>query len=95
VPIPTNGGIWFDGYEPITHDTIIFDEFTGWIPFNLFKILTDNTPYQVQYKGGFKHFRPKTIIFTSNKHPSTWYKNLSDIDKKAFFRRIDEIKYFD
>ena len=62
VPIPSGNNIWFDGYDPIKHDTVIFDEFTGWIPFNLFKILLDKTPYQVQYKGGFKHFRPKFII---------------------------------
>jgi len=87
--------LWWDGYDPANHDTIIFDEFTGWIPFNIFKILCDNSPYEVQFKGGFKHFRPKKIIFTSNKHPYTWYKSLTEIDKVAFKRRIDEIKYFD
>lgn len=92
---PNNNNLWFDGYDNIKHETIIFEEFNGWIPFNDFKVMCDNTPYKVNIKGGFIQFKPKQIIFISNYHPYTWYKELSDVDLKAFKRRINYIKYFD
>ena len=95
VSIPQGGNIWWDGYDPLIHKTIIFDEFTGWIPFTLFKLLCDDSAYQVPVKGSFLHFRPEKIIFTSNRHPLTWYRNITDLDKKAFERRIDKVIYFD
>lgn len=96
ITMPVNNNLWWDGYDPNKHKTVIFDEFSGWIPFNMFKNICDNIPYQVPIKGGFVQFKPETIIFTSNKHPKYWYKTIlnNEIDYKAFFRRIDKIQYF-
>lgn len=93
-PLP-NSVLWYDGYDNRLHEVIIYEEFNGWISFNDFKIMTNNIPYKVNIKGGFINYKPKKIIFTSNYHPYQWYKDLNEIDMKAFIRRIDIIEYFD
>lgn len=64
--------LWWDGYE--AHETVIIDEFYGWIPFDLLLRMLDRYPLQVEVKGGKVNFCPKRIILTTNKVPSTWYK---------------------
>lgn len=83
-------GDWWDGYEQ--NETVIIDDFYGWWKFDTLLRLTDRYPYQVETKGSHSNFVAKTIIITSNTTPKHWYKNIPNID--AFYRRIDEIKYF-
>jgi len=79
-----NGGVWYDLYEPNKHDTIVFDEFNGWIPFHQFKRMIDMSPFTLEVKGGTKIFRAKNVVFTSNTNPYEWYEILADKESEAF-----------
>jgi len=79
-----NGGVWYDLYEPNKHDTIVFDEFNGWIPFHQFKRMIDMSPFTLEVKGGTKVFRAKNVVFTSNSNPYEWYEILADKESEAF-----------
>lgn len=81
-----NGTIWFDGYEG--QDTIIFDEFYGWISYDLLLRILDRYPLKLQVKGGFVECSATRFVFTSNKPWHEWYPNIDD--KNALERRIKE-----
>lgn len=77
---------WWDGYT--NQETIILDEFYGWLPFDLILRLCDRYPLLLEVKGGQVHCVAKTIIFTTNSLPSSWYK--ATTYWKAFERRVSE-----
>jgi len=81
---------WGDGYS--MESAVVVDEFTGWLPFSMFKIMTDQYGYAVEIKGSFVPWVPKIIIFTTNTDPLEWYvDHLGKRDNyEAFIRRIDE-----
>lgn len=78
-------GMWWDGYE--TQESVIIDEFYGWLPWNLLLRLCDRYPMQVEVKGGAVNFVAKTIVIISNKRADAWYPN-QYFD--ALARRVDE-----
>lgn len=80
---------WWDGY--INQETVIIDEFYGWLPFDLCLRLCDRYPLQVETKGGNINFVAKRIIFTSNGLPGSWWKN---VYFPSFARRVDEWHIF-
>ncbi len=74
---PSPGGqIWFDGYTG--QNTVIVDEFYGWITIDLFCRMVDRHPLLVDTKGGAVQFLAKRIIFTSNVAPSKWWKKFEE-----------------
>jgi len=75
---------WWDGY--FKHETVVIDEFYGWLPFDLLLRLLDRYPMLVESKGGQLQFIAKTIIITSNKSPDEWYSG--DCYFEALARRI-------
>lgn len=66
-----HGGQWFDGYAG--QECVLFDDFDGSIDYRLLLRLCDIYPLTVPIKGGFVHWTPKRIYFTSNKEPQLWY----------------------
>lgn len=70
---PGVNGAWFDGYDPLVHDCVVFDEFKGQVPYTLFLALLDKYPCHVEGKGTSMQFRPKVIFITSNFAPNEWY----------------------
>lgn len=48
--------------------------FYGWIAWDKVLEICNRYPYKVETKGGHEEFTPKTIVFTSNAHPSCWYR---------------------
>lgn len=70
---PGVGGAWFDGYDPLVHDCVVFDEFKGQVPYTLMLALLDKYPCHVEGKGTSISFRPKVIFITSNFAPNEWY----------------------
>jgi len=64
---------WWDGYKG--EETIILDEFYGWLPFDLLLRILDRYPLTVETKGGQLQLLSKKIIITSNSLPESWYKN--------------------
>lgn len=78
-------GQWWDGYE--NHESVIIDEFYGWIPYHQLLRLLDRYPMTVEVKGGAVNFVPKHIILTSNQQPCRWYT----YDYPQLERRLDNI----
>lgn len=84
---PKHGNLWFDGYDPMFHETVVIDDFYGGIKWGELLQLTDRHQFLVQVKGASVQFRAKTIIFTSNTHYETWYPKM---DKAPLKRRLQE-----
>jgi len=74
---------WWDGYAD--HETVVMDEFYGWIPWDTLLRLCDRYPLLVEAKGGQINFVAKRIIITSNAIPALWYKHQYFA---AFIRRV-------
>lgn len=74
---------WWDGY--FNHETVIIDEFYGWLPFDLILRICDRYPLMVETKGGQVQFVAKNIIFTTNSNPVSWYKSCYF---PSFIRRV-------
>jgi len=70
---PGVNGAWFDGYDPLVHNAVVFDEFKGQIPYTSFLALLDKYPTHVEGKGTSVAFRPQYIFITSNFAPNEWY----------------------
>lgn len=83
VPEPINGTVWFDGYTG--QETILLDDFYGWLRYHTLLQITDGYPMKLPIKGGFVHRNWKRVIITSNKPPEEWYTR-AEID--ALKRRI-------
>ncbi len=82
---------FYDGYDPNRHETVIFNDFKGALPFSELLQLTDKWPYEVNKKGSQIVWKPKYLIITSNFEPEIWYRKKS-LDNRvwpAFRRRID------
>lgn len=75
---------WWDNY--LDHDTVIIDEFYGWLPFDLLLRLCDRYPLLVETKGGQVNFVASSIIITTNAIPERWYRN---VYFDAFVRRVN------
>lgn len=86
-----NGGsVWWDGYD--FHETVVIDDFYGWIPFDTLLRIGDRYPLFVDTKGGAVPFVAKRIIITSNSPPEQWYPNIACMPQRwgALTRRIKE-----
>ncbi len=85
------GTVWFDGYCPRESTVCLFDDFYGWAPYDFLLRVTDRYPLNVQVKNGFRPFVCPKIVFTSNKPPMEWYRELVEkgkVDFGAFLRRV-------
>lgn len=83
---------WWDGYTQ--QDTVILDDFSGWIQWTQLLHIMDNKPTDVEVKGGKRGFNSKKLIITSNYHPKDWYSEENNRRPKpmaALMRRIDRI----
>lgn len=74
VRLPERGDMLrFDGYDPEKHDTLLFDEFGSKVDIKTINELCDVWPFRARLYGGEQLIRPKTIIFTDNDDPQTWW----------------------
>lgn len=86
---------WFDGLEP-NQETVVLDDFYGWLPFDTVLRMTDRYPLMVECKGGQINFAPKKVVITSNKLMHQWWgeETMRHVDINALYRRIDYIHYW-
>lgn len=85
--------VWFDGYE--SQDTLIIDDFYGWIKYGMLLRILDGYQYRAEVKGGFIYARWTKVIITSNDHPDRWYQKFLDhggVMSPALARRINVIE---
>lgn len=92
--VPISDKMWFDGYNG--EETILIDDFTGWMKLDLLLRLLDRYPIQMQVKGSFTWLHHKHIIVTSNKFITEWYdwKKHGEIKYRALRRRFHEIIHY-
>lgn len=81
-------GEWWDGYDG--HESVIIDEFYGWLPIDTMLRIMDRYPLMVDTKGSAVNFEAKTLCITSNITWDKWYTWTNEDVKEAFKRRIDE-----
>jgi hypothetical protein len=85
-------GVWWDGYDG--HEVVVIDEFEGWICRNVFKLLVNALPMEVQVKGATSvQFVARTIYITSNVKPCEWWKMETVAQRNAWpeiKRRLSE-----
>jgi len=63
---------WYEGYD--NHPVVILDDFRdSWWPLAEMLSLLDRYPKRVQYKGGARQMRAKTMIITAPFHPAQMY----------------------
>lgn len=97
--VPNDGkALWWNGYDPMTHEIVILDEFNGSkLPLTFLNQLADSVDLRVQTKGGFLPFVAKHLIVTTNFHPKQWY-DFENREKNlcwdALERRIDNLIQF-
>lgn len=82
-------GEWWDGYT--NEQSVVIDDFYGWIKYDELLRLGDRYPLLVPTKGGYSQFTASTIAITSNRLPKDWYKNIEDMS--AFYARVEEWHY--
>ncbi|AYP28733.1 MAG: putative viral replication protein [Circoviridae sp.] len=85
-----NGGnMWADGYDPLRHPVVVFDEMDGgFMPYRQLLRVCDKWPLVLDTKGGCVNFTPSIIVFTSSKHPKEWYSVESVKDTSELMRRL-------
>lgn len=93
--LPCGGGhttLWFDGYDPYKHKTILMDDFYGGcIKYGYLLKLLDGYRFQLPVKGSFAWKSYTRVIITSNKPPAEWYP---DGLSPALKRRITDIVHY-
>jgi len=83
-------GSFLNGFTG-AEEVILFDDFDHTkMHWQTFLTMTDRYPMTINVKGGFANFAPKTIIFTSNSDPKTWYPDVPAATREAIHRRMDE-----
>jgi len=80
-------GEWWDGYSGQT--AILLDDYYGYLSYSELLRVLDRYPYHAPVKGSYVWAQWETVIFTSNKHPSEWYRQGLT---PALARRIHEIR---
>lgn len=81
---------WWDEYEG--QETVIIDDYYGWLPWDVLLRICDRYPLLVETKGGQSQFTAKALFITSNQPPEYWYKNVPNF--QALIRRIDKIIFW-
>lgn len=79
-----SGEPWWDGYDG--HETVIIDEFYGWISVDTMTRLIDRFPMQVEHKGKSTKFTSQRVVVLSNKPPTEWWS----CELHGMKRRLEE-----
>jgi len=87
--VTIQNNLWFDGYDPMKHQTVIFDEFTGSkMKLTMLNELVDRFSMNVETKGGHLPFLCKQVVITSNFPPESWY-DFKNPEKRLSFEALD------
>lgn len=72
-PNTFGGAVWWDGYEG--EETVLLDDYEGWLPWVQLLRLLDPYPMRVAVKGGFVPLACRRVVITSNKTSAQWHPN--------------------
>lgn len=86
-PNLAGGAVWFDGYDG--QETLVIDDFDGWIPYRRLLTLLDPYPCQLPVKGGSTYAGWTTVVITSIKPVECWYPGdrTDELDRRIGERR--------
>lgn len=90
--VPSGGVVWFDGYNG--EDTLIIDEFKGWIQPTYLNQLIDKFKMELPVKGAFVNRKFTHVFITSNYAPEDWWSEKVIWNKESLYRRINNIYEF-
>lgn len=83
--------LWWDGYHG--ENVLLIDDFYGWIKYGQLLNVLDGYPFRCEVKGGFCWAKWTIVYLTSNRHPSTWFKQMGLTP--ALARRITDMQRCD
>lgn len=84
--------LFFSGYNDHIHNAVLIDDFYGNYPWSSMLRICDRYPIDVQTRDSTPvQFNPEYLIFTSNKDPRLWYKNMK---WETLRRRVTAIIHF-
>lgn len=87
--VKNDGTKWWEGYD--AHEAVIIDDFRdSWWPVTEMLSLLDRYEKRVEYKGGTRQFKPRTIVITSVKPPAAHYTQTGE-PVKQLLRRITRV----
>jgi len=92
VGLPNGGSVWFDGYNG--EDTILIDEFKGWMQPTFLNQLLDKYRLKLPVKGGFVNAKFTHVFITSNYPPEEWWSDKVTWNRNALYGRITGIYEF-
>lgn len=87
-PRENRGAPWWDGYDG--EDTVVLDDFYGWIPYSTLLNALDYGPFRGETKGGTVPVSAHRFIITSNVCSERWYSPVIVGEARALARRISE-----
>lgn len=91
LPHPNCGTVWWDGYRG--QDTVVIDEFNGWLTLTECLRILDRYPHSVRTHDGYVPLRAHRFVFTSNLAPDQIWPRLKaeEPDRWAgWLRRLGE-----
>lgn len=88
----SDGTKWWPGYDG--HACVIIDDFRpSWWSITEMLSLLDRYEKKVEFKGGYRQFRPKAIVVTSCLAPRQCYEGTGEAVEQLV-RRIDQTDHF-
>lgn len=93
VSLAQPNAVWFDGYDPRQHRTVIFDDYYHNYRHSFLLQLLDRYPINVPVKGTYIKFCATTVVFTSNIGLHQQYPNIED--SFPLWRRFRHVVRFD
>lgn len=90
--VPSGGTIWFDGYH--SQNTLLIDEFKGWIKPPVLNQILDKYRVRLPVKGSMVYAKYTHVFITSNFPPEEWWKQEVVFSREALLRRIHHIYEF-
>ncbi len=89
-PRPNCGTIWFDGITEF--QTIVFDNYYGWCPYDLLLRVVDTYPILLPTRQGFVNWRGPELVVTSVKPWNQWYDwskcDISELERRILLGKI-------
>lgn len=85
------GDKWFDGFDPLHHEIIVFDEFQGKVELSIMNKVLDGQRCLLQTKGGsVQKVRNIPVIILTNYTNERLYsgENVASCVREAFFSRL-------
>lgn len=88
------GGTWFDGFDPATHDIIVFEEFHG-LPLSMMNRVLDGQHCLLEVKGSSVRKTkniPVIILTNLEEHELFVGEKVRQAVREAFFQRVEYIR---